>query len=351
MRFSHSTPLCKLSVLGCILATLTTLQHSSNQASAAPIRQPIVHKNLSRFPYPIKGPEPSSHYRPGQVLNACIQPNSYAISFDDGPGQLTDELLDFLDEQRVKVTFFMNGDNWNCIYSPESRRLLKRAFNSQHQIAAHPWSHRDFEFLTDDEIRQEMNKIEHAFRSILGVVPRYMRPPYGEHSKRVRKIMEEMGYIMILWDVDELENDESSTNSSDYPSTEIDHDYDLMPDHSEHEHDDGQEEEREVELEVDDSQKILASFSHKHQTKSSSFSSKWAEAVRGVPFTALDRDAMVMGGIYQEATSVWAVEYVQSLGFDIMPVGACVGESDPRLWYKEIVEPANEAALPTSCHV
>ncbi|KAF9149729.1 Carbohydrate esterase 4 protein, partial [Mortierella sp. AD011] len=309
---------------------------------AAPIRQSTVHKNLSRFPYPVTGPEPSSLYRPGQVLDSCVQSNSYAISFDDGPGQLTDELLDFLDEQRVKVTFFMNGDNWNCIYNPESRRLLKRAFNSQHQIAAHPWSHRDFELLTDDEIRQEMKKMEDAFRRILGVVPRYMRPPYGDHSKRVRKIMEEMGYIMILWDVDEVENDECDTN----PSTKIDH--------IEYKHDDSQEEEKdgqEVKFQVDNSQKILASFSHKYQTKSSSFSSKWAEAVRGVPFTTLDRDAMVMGGIYQEATSVWAVEYVQSLGIDIMPVGACVGELDPRLWYKEIVKPTDEADLPTSCHV
>jgi hypothetical protein len=56
-------------------------------------------------------------YQPGQILDSCKQPNSYAISFDDGPGQLTEELLDFLDEQQLKVTFFMNGDNWKCIYS------------------------------------------------------------------------------------------------------------------------------------------------------------------------------------------------------------------------------------------
>ncbi|KAF8985033.1 Carbohydrate esterase 4 protein [Entomortierella lignicola] len=319
--------------------------------SAAPIiRHTIVQNNYSQFPYPITESEPSSRYRPGQVLDSCILPKSYAISFDDGPGQLTDELLDFLDEQRIKVTFFMNGDNWNCIYSPESTRLLKRAFNSQHQIAAHPWSHRDFKSLTDDEIRQEMVKIENAFRSILGVVPRYMRPPYGEHSKRVRKIMEEMGYIMILWDVDQLENEENSTGSDSTTST---HNCEFdKPEHNEGDDKEKQKKEsQEIELETEESQQILTSFSYKHQTESTPlFSSKWAEAVRGVPHMALDRDAMVMGGIYQEATSIWAVEYVQSLGFDVMPVGACVGESDPRLWYKEIKEPADEATLPRTCH-
>ncbi|KAI7819382.1 hypothetical protein BC939DRAFT_400467, partial [Gamsiella multidivaricata] len=265
----------------------------------------------------------------GQVLNSCIKPSSYAISFDDGPGQLTDELLDYLNEQRIKVTFFMNGDNWNCIYRPESQRLLKRAFQAQHQIAAHPWSHRNFEVLSDDEIREEMHKVEDAFRSILGVVPRYMRPPYGEHSKRVRKIMEEMGYLIILWDVDLLED-----GSHGPLEDEIDNE---------------EREQEENEEESDIEEEFLEYSVHRHQTQSS-FSSKWAEAVRGVPHMTLDRDAMVMGGIYQEATSVWAAEYVQNLGYDVMTVGACVGETDPRLWYKEIVEPADESTLPYSCH-
>ncbi|KAF8937117.1 hypothetical protein BGZ58_003255 [Dissophora ornata] len=296
----------------------------------------------SHFPYPVTGPAPTPLYRAGQVLDSCIKPNSYAVSFDDGPGQLTEELLDYLDEQRLKVTFFMNGDNWNCIYSPESQRLLKRAFNSQHQIAAHPWSHWDFEALSDDEIRQQMHKIEVAFRNILGVVPRYMRPPYGEHSKRVRKIMEEMGYLMILWDVDQLETDDHGSLGA-LEQEECDCGLD-----DESQNDDEKDREKVLE-QGEDKVKILESSSHRHQTQSS-FSSNWAEAVRGVSHMILDRDAMAMGGIYQEATSVWAVEYVQNLGHDVMPVGSCVGETDPRLWYKEIVEPADEATLPQSCH-
>ncbi|KAG0295236.1 Carbohydrate esterase 4 protein, partial [Linnemannia gamsii] len=196
MRFST------ISILAAILAI-------SYQASAAPVPASTTPADSiatlpSSFPYKVSGPTPLSLYHPGQILDSCTRPNSYAISFDDGPGQLTDELLDYLDEQGLKVTFFMNGDNWNCIYRPESQRLLKRAFNAQHQIASHPWSHRDLETLSEREIRQEMYKIEDAFRDILGVVPKYMRPPYGEHSERVRKIMESMGYVMILWDVDQI---------------------------------------------------------------------------------------------------------------------------------------------------
>jgi len=229
----------------------------------------------------------------------------------------------------------------------ESQRLLKRAFQAQHQIAAHPWSHSDLEGLDDDEIRMEMRKIEDAFRGILGVVPRYMRPPYGEHSERVRAIMEEMGYIMILWDVDRLEGGRLPYSSSSSQETE---------DARWEEEDDSDE--LMMSAESNDTpaqQTTMAHHQHRHGEDKSMFSSsssnKWAEAVRGLPYLTLDRDDMVMSGIYQEASSVWAVEYVQSLGLDIMPVAQCLGETDPRLWYKEITEPAEPASLPLSCYL
>ncbi|KAF9126320.1 Carbohydrate esterase 4 protein [Mortierella sp. 14UC] len=313
-------------------------------ASAAPVPSSTVPANSiarlpSTFPYKVSGPTPPPLHLPGQVLDSCSRPNSYAISFDDGPGQLTDELLDYLDEQGLKVTFFMNGDNWNCIYRPESQRLLKRAFKAQHQIASHPWSHRDLETLSEREIRQEMYKIEDAFRDILGVVPKYMRPPYGEHSDRVRKIMESMGYVMVLWDVDQLSSSSSGSSSNGSVSAMEDS---MLTQTGNRVFDDNNND-------VNQRPMDSRSTSHRHHPKTE-FSSKWAEAVRGVPSMALDRDAMMMGGIYQEATSVWAVEYVQSLGMDIMPVGACMGETDPRLWYNEISEPAETESLPSTCY-
>ncbi|KAI9232145.1 hypothetical protein MVEG_10865 [Podila verticillata NRRL 6337] len=305
-------PLCIL-----VISTLSiALLPSHHQASAAPIpprlsRQPLNTFNSTFFPYIVSGPVPPPVHQPGSVLDTCSTENTYAISFDDGPGQLTDELLDFLDEQNLKVTFFVNGDNWSCIYSTESQRLLKRAYAAQHQIAAHPWSHQDLESLSDEAIRQEMFRIEQAFRQILGVVPRYMRPPFGEHSPRVRGVLQQLGYVLVLWDVDQLHK------STVAPSLDT------------------------------STQKPMG---HAHHRASEHFSSNRAEAVRGVPpAVPLDRDAMSLSGIFQEATSIWALEYVESVGYAIQPVATCLGEVDPRLWYKEIGPPAPEGSLPTTC--
>jgi len=193
-----------------------------------------------------------------------------------------------------------------------------------------------------------MRKIEDAFRNILGVVPRYMRPPYGEHSERVRKIMEEMGYIMILWDVDQPEihvHESTSSQNSDFDMNSVSETGDHG--HDNKDHGDGQDDASEKQL-VNQSREGH-SF-HNHRTQSP-FKSKWAEAVRGVPHLSLDRDTMMVGGIFQEATSVWAVEYVLYHGYDVMPVGACLGETDPRLWYKEIGAPADPSTLPQSCNL
>ncbi|KAF9557782.1 Carbohydrate esterase 4 protein [Mortierella alpina] len=312
-----------------MLVSLGSIQPAS-LVWAAPIPPPLTRQpqhtfNNTRFPYDVTGPAPPPLNKAGQVLRRCTTLNSYAISFDDGPGQLTDELLDSLEEQNLQVTFFLNGDNWNCIYRPESQRLLRRAYESKHQIAAHPWSHRDLEALSDKDIRQEMHRIEQAFRQILGVVPRYMRPPYGEHGERVRRVLEDMGYILVLWDVDQLGESEA-----------------LMP---------IQPSKSASNPSLSTVQRPMTVIRHRHHSEEQgSFSSKWAEAVRGVPSTTLDRAAMVLGGIYQEATPMWAVEYVQSLGYDVMPVGRCLGEEDPRLWYKEIGPPADPESLPLTCH-
>ncbi|KAF9121053.1 Carbohydrate esterase 4 protein [Mortierella sp. 14UC] len=340
-------------ILGLIILSLAYFQ-SRPQASAAPIppllsRQTPNRYNNTYFPYDIIGPVPPSLYKPGQVLDRCTKSNAYAISFDDGPGQLTDELLDALEEQNLQVTFFMNGDNWSCIYRPETQRLLKRAYNAQHQIAAHPWSHRDLDSLSDDEIREEMLRIEEAFRQILGAVPRYMRPPYGQHGERVRRVLEGMGYIIVLWDVDRFSPEEMDSSSSlhdVWSSESTSHDEKPMT---------GTRSERQHHHHAHSSSDALLEQQEEKEEEEGmlrSFTNKWAEAVRGIPsIKPLDRNALIMGGIYQEATPIWAVESVQSLGYDLMPVARCMGDDDPRLWYKEVVEPADVEDMPAHCHL
>ncbi|KAG0287560.1 hypothetical protein BGZ97_007061, partial [Linnemannia gamsii] len=80
---------------------------------------------------------------PATIITACTVPNSFAVTFDDGPSIWTHELLDYLARRNVKVTFFVNGLNYNLITEPEIAEVVKRAYRDGHQIASHTWAHAD----------------------------------------------------------------------------------------------------------------------------------------------------------------------------------------------------------------
>jgi peptidoglycan/xylan/chitin deacetylase (PgdA/CDA1 family) len=46
------------------------------------------------------------------LLTKCKNAKHFALTFDDGPYQYTSALIDLLDKQGVKATFFINGNNY-----------------------------------------------------------------------------------------------------------------------------------------------------------------------------------------------------------------------------------------------
>lgn len=96
------------------------------------------------------------------VIYACTVPNSFAVTFDDGPGTYTNELLDYLARRQIKVTFFVNGMNYNDINDPAIAATVKRAHADGHQIASHTWSHADIS-LPSTNLKEEMTKRKFFF--------------------------------------------------------------------------------------------------------------------------------------------------------------------------------------------
>ncbi|KAI8981491.1 hypothetical protein BDB01DRAFT_723867, partial [Pilobolus umbonatus] len=130
-------------------------------------------------------------------IYGCPRKFQWALTFDDGPSNITEGLLDFLDEENVRATF--------CVMGSEVERyplILKRAFLAGHQIASHTYSHPHLMGLTNEEIIYEVKATEKAIEKIIGVKPRYIRPPYGEADTRVKALFRAMGYKTLLWNVD-----------------------------------------------------------------------------------------------------------------------------------------------------
>lgn len=134
--------------------------------------------------------------KPTDIVS-CADPTIWGTSFDDGPYQITKELLTYLKSIDVKVTFFVVGIQ--VIAHPE---VMKQAYDEGHEIGIHTWGHKELTTLTNEQIVGELKWTELAIKEVLGVTPRLMRPPRGDIDDRVRFIVEKMGYVPAMWSVD-----------------------------------------------------------------------------------------------------------------------------------------------------
>ncbi|KAG0273925.1 hypothetical protein BGZ95_010266 [Linnemannia exigua] len=249
-------------------------------AAAALLSVPLI--QASAIPAPVLTPQSSNpglakdeHFgileKRGGIITSCKVPGTIALTFDDGPYMYTNHLLDTLKERGVKATFFVNGHNVGDIYQYDW--VVKRAYREGHQIASHTWAHADLATLSYDQINTQMVQLDNALKSIIGVRPVYMRPPYGNLNSAATEYLNDHGYKIVKWRVD--------TNDWAHPN-DVDQSFDA----------------------------------YKH--------------AGGPGFIALQHDT------YESTVNDLvprAIDYAKSRGWDIVTVGECLGVSQDS-WYR-----------------
>ncbi|CAE6399164.1 unnamed protein product [Rhizoctonia solani] len=149
-----------------------------------------------------------------QVITKCTVPNTVAITFDDGPYEYIYDISNALINAGAKGTFFFNGNNYQCIYSPDNQARLKHVYDQGHQVASHTWGHKDLSTLTWDQVHDEMWRVEEALQRILGVTPAFMRPPFGSYNDNVRNVAGVRGQKIANWDFDSRDSAGASAADS-----------------------------------------------------------------------------------------------------------------------------------------
>jgi peptidoglycan/xylan/chitin deacetylase (PgdA/CDA1 family) len=115
------------------------------------------------------------------------------LTFDDGPTpEITDWVLNQLKMFDAKATFFCIGNNIEK--HPE---ILKRIIKENHSIGNHTFNHLNgWKTETKKYIDNTILKTEsYHLKSKL------FRPPYGKIKKTQAKILQKLGYKIIMWDV------------------------------------------------------------------------------------------------------------------------------------------------------
>ena len=173
---------------------------SSNGVPPPPTAAQPADPNALNPAAPPVAPTPA---QPKITYSQCNVDGSYiAMTYDDGPHATnTPRLLDMLKERNIKATFFMVGQ---CV--AEYPQIVKRMADEGHELANHSWSHPLLSKMSDQGVKDQLQRTHDAIVKATGIQPKTMRPPYGGFTERQRRWSHgELGYKTILWDVDPLD--------------------------------------------------------------------------------------------------------------------------------------------------
>jgi cellulose synthase/poly-beta-1,6-N-acetylglucosamine synthase-like glycosyltransferase/peptidoglycan/xylan/chitin deacetylase (PgdA/CDA1 family) len=104
-----------------------------------------------------------------------------SITFDDGPDpRWTPKLLDYLESQHVRATFFVTGKQVTR-YPAIVRRILRDG----HAIGNHSFSHPNLSKASEWRVQEEIVATDHVIRAETGHYSSIFRPPYDGGSDSV----------------------------------------------------------------------------------------------------------------------------------------------------------------------
>ena len=129
-----------------------------------------------------------------------------ALTFDDGPGPRTSELLNQLKKYNAHATFFMLGKNVK-LYPDAVKQMLKDG----NELGNHSYDHQQLTKIDGAAVKKEVDDTNRNIKNICGSPATLLRPPYGAINDTVKS---NVGMPMILWNVDTLDRKTRNTQST-----------------------------------------------------------------------------------------------------------------------------------------
>ena len=130
------------------------------------------------------------------------------LTFDDGPSNVTPEILRILDAYNVKATFFVTGNGG------EYNDYIKQAYKAGHAIGLHSYTH-DFGYIYSsvENYFEDLNRVSDLVESLIGIRPNIIRFAGGSSNTlsanyapgimtELTQLVIDRGYYYFDWNVD-----------------------------------------------------------------------------------------------------------------------------------------------------
>jgi peptidoglycan-N-acetylglucosamine deacetylase len=188
-------------LLAIVLVVILASSHSGGAASSA--KTDALHPAVASTVPPIDASERGEKaidsvlaYTPF-VKEGGTSGRDVALTFDDGPGPYTPEVLDVLEREHVPATFFVIGQEIHD-FGTSTEREIHDGFvigdhTENHPMMAQLSKHDQHEQLFEQAARIEL---------LGGRKPSLFRPPYGSFDATTFQLLHQMHMLMVLWSVD-----------------------------------------------------------------------------------------------------------------------------------------------------
>ena len=123
-----------------------------------------------------------------------IDKKTVALTFDDGPSEYTNDILDILEKYDSSATFFVIGNK--VLYFKET---IMNIILKGNEIGNHTYSHPWLTHLSVNETIIELSKTNDLIFDITGKKPSLFRPSYGDINIKVKKAID---MDIIMWNND-----------------------------------------------------------------------------------------------------------------------------------------------------
>ncbi len=135
------------------------------------------------------------------VIRTGPDESKVALTFDDCWSEsAVKQILQIAKENEIKVTFFPTGR-----IIKKYPELWQQVIAEGHEIANHTYSHPNLRKLSEESIKEEIEKTQEALDEVLGYhyQMKYLRPPGGGFNEKVQKATADCGIkYLAMWAVD-----------------------------------------------------------------------------------------------------------------------------------------------------
>lgn len=143
----------------------------------------------------------SNYHVKAYCNNAQETEKRIAITFDDGPHEMTLLILEVLKKYNIKATFFCIGKNIEV--HPE---IFKKIIEEGHIIGNHSYSHSSlFDFYRRNRVIAEIEATDALIARYLGKRTSLFRPPYGVTNPSIRRALFYTKHKTIGWNIRSLD--------------------------------------------------------------------------------------------------------------------------------------------------